>query len=471
MRRASPALSGGVLLVNHGYPPYYNGGSEIDTQTTAHGLRRSGDARWSRVAVFAREANVFAPDFVLRTTVDADDATVPLHLVNNAREAPYTRFENAGIDAAFREVMAARRPRVVHFGHVNHLSVNLPRIARREFGAAVVFTLHDFFLQCPRGNFLRVGPAPAGTPVYELCTKQVDAVCAARCFAARFATGAEGAAADEESAYWTRWVTQRMGAFRAMKDYVDAFTVPSQTLLARFAADAGVAPARLRYLAYGFDHERLSGRARARPAPGGPLVLAYIGRHVPAKGIDLLVTAAHRVVQRDPAASARLRVRIYGWTDGASTASLHRLTDACVEASVAAGVPRTAAVDLIHFCAPYRNADIVRTVFDAVDGIVVPSIWDENAPLVIHEAQQARVPVITADAGGMRELVADGVNGYLHKHRSADALADAIERALASPVEFADLGARGYLHSSSGDVPHIDEQIGKLRRIYSDVAG
>ena len=44
----------------------------------------------------------------------------------------------------------------------------------------------------------------------------------------------------------------------------------------------------------------------------------------------------------------------------------------------------------------YNFAD----VFNHCDAIVVPSIWAENSPLVIHEALQARVPVITADYGG-----------------------------------------------------------------------
>ena len=48
--------------------------------------------------------------------------------------------------------MAVVRPAVVHFAHLNHLSSNLPRIAKQEFGAAVAFTLHDYFLACPRGQ-------------------------------------------------------------------------------------------------------------------------------------------------------------------------------------------------------------------------------------------------------------------------------------------------------------------------------
>jgi len=457
--------------VNHGYPPLYNAGSEIDTQSTALGLRRSRNAKWSQVSVFAREADVFANDFGVRETRDELDASIAVHLVNNAREAPYTRFENEGIDDAFRAVLRAQRPRVVHFGHLNHLSVNLPRIARREFGAGIVFTLHDFFFQCPRGQFLRVGPAPSGTAVNALCARQEDAVCASSCYAGRFATGApNGGEGGSELSYWTRWVGARMAAFRGACDDIDVFTSPSRQLRARFAADMNVSAARVRYLPYGFDRARLTGRARASPAPGGPLVLAYIGRHVPAKGIDLLVAAAHTVARRDPATAGRLRVLVFGREDGANTASIRRLMAANERASVAAGVAREAAAALVQFRPEYRNENIVRDVLDVVDGIVVPSVWDENAPLVIHEAQQARVPVITADAGGMSELVRHGENGLLHRHRDADSLAGAIAQALADPARFAGLGRRGYLHSADGDVPNIDDQVASLMRIYDEVA-
>ena len=43
--------------------------------------------------------------------------------------------------------------------------------------------------------------------------------------------------------------------------------------------------------------------------------------------------------------------------------------------------------------------------------VVVPSIWWENAPLVIQEAFQHRRPVIASGIGGMAEMVKDGVNG------------------------------------------------------------
>jgi hypothetical protein len=101
-RTYSPAAAArSVLLVNHGYPPSYNAGSEIYTQTTAHGLAAHGE----RVAVFCREENPLLPDYGVRNGLDAG---VPLFIVNNAHSG--TRFADDGIDAAFASVVAATRP-------------------------------------------------------------------------------------------------------------------------------------------------------------------------------------------------------------------------------------------------------------------------------------------------------------------------------------------------------------------------
>jgi hypothetical protein len=58
----------------------------------------------------------------------------------------------------------------------------------------------------------------------------------------------------------------------------------------------------------------------------------------------------------------------------------------------------------------YRPQDLPSLMAD-VDWVVVPSIWYENAPLVIQEAFQHGKPVICSDIGGMAEAVTDGVDG------------------------------------------------------------
>jgi MoaA/NifB/PqqE/SkfB family radical SAM enzyme len=123
----------------------------------------------------------------------------------------------------------------------------------------------------------------------------------------------------------------------------------------------------------------------------------------------------------------------------------------------------------LEWCAEYRNQDIVRDVFDRVDAIVVPSVWVENSPLVIHEAQQARVPVITADAGGMAEYVLHEVNGLQFEHRSPRALATQMQRLVDDPEFGRRLGRRGYAYSDSGDIPSVTDQVDQIEAIYRRV--
>ncbi|MEL7063034.1 MAG: glycosyltransferase, partial [Bacteroidota bacterium] len=98
-----------------------------------------------------------------------------------------------------------------------------------------------------------------------------------------------------------------------------------------------------------------------------------------------------------------------------------------------------------------------------------PSIWMENAPLVIHEAQACGVPVITADAGGMAEYVQHKVNGLLFQHRDKNSLADQMNYALANPEEMKQLGNRGYLFSSDGQIPDIHQHVADLEDLYESL--
>jgi glycosyltransferase involved in cell wall biosynthesis len=125
----------------------------------------------------------------------------------------------------------------------------------------------------------------------------------------------------------------------------------------------------------------------------------------------------------------------------------------------------------IEWLPEYANENIAPEVLNRVDAIVVPSIWVENSPLVIHEAMQARVPVITADTGGMAELVQDGVNGVLFKFRDADSLAEKMCWLAKQPVEGRRLGARGYLGSPDGNVPDLDSHVCAMIALYREVVG
>lgn len=427
-----------VLKVIHGYPMRYNAGSEVYSQTLCHALADRHD-----VHVFTREEDAFAVDFRLREEVDPDDSRVKVHLVNNPRFKD--RYRATGIDQRFAEVLDRVQPSVVHVGHLNHLSTSLLReAALRE--VPIVFTLHDYWLMCPRGQFMQMFPEDSNE-LWAACDGQEDRKCAQRCYARYF-----GGAPDEQEAdldYWAGWVGRRMRHVREMAELVDVFIAPSRYLRERFRDELGLPDSKLVFLDYGFARERMTGRQRT---PGEPFTFGYIGTHIPAKGIHQLIRAFGRL-------RGDVRLRIWGRPRGQDTDALR---------AIAGSLPVDAA-RRIEWLPEYKNQAIVRDVFDRCDAIVVPSVWVENSPLVIHEAQQARVPVVTANVGGMAEYVHHEVNGLLFEHRSIDALAEQMQRLVDDPDFARRLGARGYVCDEAGDVPSIEAHAAAVEALYEQV--
>ena len=78
---------------------------------------------------------------------------------------------------------------------------------------------------------------------------------------------------------------------------------------------------------------------------------------------------------------------------------------------------------------PYDNAE-TTALMGEVDYVVVPSVWWENAPLVIQEAFLSGRPVIASNIGGMQEKVQDGENGLHFEVGNSRDLAKKLELAI-----------------------------------------
>jgi len=427
-----------IVKVIHGYPMRYNAGSEVYSQTLCHGL-----AERHSVHVFTREEDSFAQDFAVRDERDRDDPRIAVRLVNVPRSRD--RYRHPGVDAQFAALLDEVKPDVVHIGHLNHLSTSLPWEAAKR-GVPIVYTLHDYWVMCPRGQFMQMHPEDPAN-LWAACDGQQDRKCAERCYA-RYFSGAPDEH-DEDVAYWTQWVARRMKHVRAMTEIVDTFVAPSRYLLERYRDHFGLPTSKLRYIDYGFDRSRMRGRARVS---NEPFTFGYIGTHIPAKGIHQLIEAFARV-------RGDVRLRIWGRPRGQDTEALRAIANAAH-----GDVPSR-----IEWRTEYRNQEIVADVFNHVDAIVVPSVWVENSPLVIHEAQQARVPVITANVGGMAEYVHHEVNGLLFEHRSVNSLGEQMQRMANDPALAVQLGARGYIGSEDGEIPAIGPHVQAHEALYSQL--
>lgn len=338
-------------------------------------------------------------------------------------------------------VLRATQPDIVHVHNLLNLSFDLPALARRA-GARVVATLHDYTLVCASGG-QRLHRADQ-----HIC-RTIDVDRCARCFgespfAAQMTVGttprllqraalavkrrAPGLAARAARALTSaapgarvsgREIDARLAAARRLFDDIDLFVSPSSFLAGEFRA-LGVPPAKLDISDNGF---RLIDRSATRPPrdSDAPLRIGFVGTIVWHKGVHVLLEAVRALP------SGKWRLQVFG----------NEATFPDYVASL-----RDQARDLpIVFSGAFAR-ETAASVYDQIDVLVVPSIWLENSPLVIHEAFMAGVPVVGARIGGITDLIADGINGLLYDAGSPPALAQALQSLIDNPAMLRALESR-----------------------------
>lgn len=377
-----------ILQVIHGYPPHYMAGSEVYTYNLTNEL-----ARHAEVAVFTRIEDPYAPDYTVQ------DTQVSGTLVRrvNKPSRDYTlhdKYEDEKLDDAFRQMMRDFQPDVVHIGHLSHLSTNISVIAREEFGTPVVFTAHDFWMGCYRGQLVDHTRTICEGPTEE------------RCYACAQHTYKEWVKREEITAYFAH--------MERVIRHIDLYLAPSRTLH-RFLTERGVPAAKITFSPYGFNRQIACRRPHTETIKRGTLRFGFMGRILPVKGVDLLIRAFRQV-------RGKTELSIFG------NAGNHEL----YLENYREGDTR------IAFRGSFDNKDL-PDVLGGMDVLVVPSVWLENAPLVIQEAHLAGIPVITSNAGGMAELVRDGIDGFLFPLGDESALRDLMQRLVDNPAELLNL--------------------------------
>jgi glycosyltransferase involved in cell wall biosynthesis len=73
----------------------------------------------------------------------------------------------------------------------------------------------------------------------------------------------------------------------------------------------------------------------------------------------------------------------------------------------------------------------------------VPSLWEEPFGMIAAEAQMHGVAVIASRCGGLAEIVADGMTGYLVPPGDHEALACRLQQLLSDRAVAEALGLRG----------------------------
>ncbi|MHB9036645.1 MAG: glycosyltransferase [Armatimonadota bacterium] len=429
-----------VLHVIHDFIPESNAGSEVFTLNLCLALRS-----------FGVECEVFCRGY-------RDDVAPYEVRKDEVQGIPVTRVEVGGIgldpvlprsdgtiETIFEQHAARFKPDAIHFQHLLGLSSDLPRLAS-ESGAHTLMTLHDFWLVCPTVKLLD----RRGRPCERTCSVKHCRGCLwpepdsrlerypyrlglpAISWGVRRMPGLMGRMVryrnpDDITRHWLDDSNEAVS-------HCQVLTSPSVFLRNRVLS-GGLKHSDIRVVPNGVAMSPLRELATFRK----PVRFGFIGS-IPLKGASVCLEAFAKL----PRGAAELHLF------GGLTKSERRLVRYISRSAVI--------VDHGAY-----SPDDVSSVFSIFDVLVVPSIWYENAPIVILEAFEYGRPVVCTNIGGMAEAVTDGVNGMHFQLRDSEDLASKLRRFVDEP----DLIAR--LASGIGHTRTQDECAADFLSIYNEL--
>ena len=337
-------------------------------------------------AVFRREGALLEAhgDTVIRFTRHNDDVAG----MGRGTLAAKTVW-NRDVERELGALIERERPDVMHCHNTFPLVSPAVYGVARARGVAVVQTLHNYRLVCPKAELMRAG-APC-----EKCLGRTVAWPAVRHRCYRGSRAASAAVAGmlafhRKRGTWTRDVDRYISMTRFAKDKFVSGGLPA----GRIAVKPHFVP----------------GAPEPGRGEGGHVV--FVGRLSPEKGVRVLLDA---------------------WDRLSGDARLHVLGDGPIRAEVEAAAARDGRIRLLG----HRPAAQVMDEIGRAALLVMPSVWYETFGLCIAEAFSKGTPVIASRLGAMAELIDHGRTGLLVEPGDAAALAAAITRALARPDRLA----------------------------------
>lgn len=207
--------------------------------------------------------------------------------------------------------------------------------------------------------------------------------------------------------------------YRLTDPLCDITTQVSQAGLERYVRIRAVPRHKIRYIPNAVDTEvfRPNSEARKRLRDewrlNGAFVWLAVGRFDPPKDYPNMLRAFALVVSERPEA------HLFIAGDGPLRQAMEALTKDL-------GIDKK-----VRFLGIRQD---IPDLMNAADAYVMSSAW-EGMPMVLLEAHAVGLPIVATDVGGNREVVQDGVTGFLVSPQDSDALAQAMLRLMSLPRE------------------------------------
>jgi len=376
-----------VAIFAHAHPAFSKGGAEIAAKVLAEHLEASDKIK-QVVLVGAR------PEPNMR----GFERYAPNNLIWHTPPVNHLDFSSAEIAVLRRDLetfIKHYQPSVIHLHHFVSFGVEIISLIKQINPAIkVVLTVHEMLAICHHnGQMVKSGSL-------ELCSRASTVDCH-RCFPD-----------ISKESFWLR--------SRYIQEHInraDVIISPSQFLLDRLAA-FGLDSAKLRMIE---NPQPVRSPLPSEPLEGRRLRLGYFGQINRYKGLNVLLKAMKMLAEEQ---RNRVCLEVHGANLDLQPADFQEEILQLREEFLEDGS--------VLWCGAYGHDDIA-TRMAGVDWVLVPSVWWENSPMVIQEALDYGRPVACSNIGGMREKVADGINGLHVPVGSPHSWAQAVSRILAKP--------------------------------------
>jgi len=401
-----------ILLVSNGFPPSGQWGTEFYTHQLASGLVERGH----EVTVLCPLRDGSRSRYTVERSWRYGIRLIEVHNAGAPGKPFADSYVDEHIDGLFSKLLEELQPDLVHFNHLLWgLSVGLPAIARAR-GVPTVATLTDYGLLCHRGQFFdwrleRCG-GPRRAADCARCIREpsrYDANLVLRT-AKRLAVRGMAAMGGIGPVVTTQDLVEREATVRGALASIDHFVAPTERMAEVFRS-AGVPPDRITTLCYGVDEAPF--REAVTTTRPDRVRIGFLGQFLPHKGLHVLFDAVRCMQSRLPESLEPWEVVVHG--NGVQ--GRHHLYLETIWSEDLA--------ERVCLAGPFEPLSAPR-VMAGLDAVVVPSVWDENAPLTVLQARASGVAVVASRVSGMTEVVEEGSHGWLVEPGDPVALADAL---------------------------------------------
>lgn len=353
-----------VLQIAHNHPKFYPGGTEIVALALHREALRHGLDSWFLSAA-APDQKPLRPGANLAMGSDTTrESSILDHEFDLFRLSQANMF---GFLDTFREYLEYVRPDVVHLHHLISFGLESLFLIRSALPTStIVLTLHDYYLICANRGQLFKSHSQQRCEGPELSQCKI-------CLPER------------------KWSELELRAIDIQNALMLCNHVVSPSLFLKETFErCGLLQDQIKFVENGYIGAVNVTETRVPSKSESPFRFGYFGNLSQVKGLHVLIEAAILLRKRT---SRSFTLVVYGSM---------LIEDDDLKRQIAEAKD-TIGVDLI-FKGSYKQSE-VGTYMASIDCLVFPSIWWENAPLVLYEAIQNECPVIALPNGGAAEIL------------------------------------------------------------------